>query len=256
MRVAVCCKGVPIEAMLESVQIIDGDIQYKDKEFYINEVDAYALEAAVALKAAYKTETIALTVGPLRAQEVLYIAIAKGIDQVIRIDGETSLPELITGILIPPLKELAPQLILVGVQSEDWMGGEVGVYLAQALHLGMAFAVVEICELNETHVRIKKEIGGGRKAELRLKLPAVLCVQTGIQPLRYLSAMKRQKARNAPIRSGGKLDREGIKKVISGMMAYDIKGVSLPSEKGHAEMIQGERAKKAMKVLQIIGNAV
>ena len=256
MRVAVCCKGVPVDPMLESVQIIDGDIQYKDTEYYINEVDTYALEAAIALKAAYKTETVALTVGPLRAQEVLYIAIAKGIDQVIRIDGETSLPELIAGSLIPTLIELAPQLILVGVQSEDWMGGEVGVYLAQALNMGMAFAVVEICELTETHVRIKKEIGGGRKAELRLKLPAVLCVQTGIQPLRYLSAMKRQKARNAPIKSGGKLDREGIKQMISGMLAYNIKEVSLPSKEGHAEMITGERQERVKKVLEIIGNAV
>ncbi len=256
MRVAVCCKGVPVDPMLESVQIIDGDIQYKDTEYYINEVDTYALEAAIALKAAYKTETVALTVGPLRAQEVLYIAIAKGIDQVIRIDGETSLPELIAGSLIPTLIELAPQLILVGVQSEDWMGGEVGVYLAQALNMGMAFAVVEICELTETHVRIKKEIGGGRKAELRLKLPAILCVQTGIQPLRYLSAMKRQKARNAPIKSGGKLDREGIKQMISGMLAYNIKEVSLPSKEGHAEMITGERQERVKKVLEIIGNAV
>jgi len=256
MRVAVCCKGVPVDPMLESVQIIDGDIQYKDTEYYINEVDTYALEAAIALKAAYKTETVALTVGPLRAQEVLYIAIAKGIDQVIRIDGETSLPELIAGGLIPTLIELAPQLILVGVQSEDWMGGEVGVYLAQALNMGMAFAVVEICELTETHVRIKKEIGGGRKAELRLKLPAILCVQTGIQPLRYLSAMKRQKARNAPIKSGGKLDREGIKQMISGMLAYNIKEVSLPSKEGHAEMITGERQERVKKVLEIIGNAV
>ncbi len=256
MRVAVCCKGVPVDAMLESIQIIDGDIQYRDTEFYINEVDTYALEAAIALKTAYKTETIALTVGPLRAQEVLYIAIAKGIDQVIRIDGETSLPELIAGGLIPSLKELAPQLILVGVQSEDWMGGEVGIYLAQALNMGMAFAVVEICELNETHVCIKKEIGGGRKAEVRLKLPAILCVQTGIQPLRYLSAMKRQKARNAPIKSGGKLDRENIKQMISGMMTYDLKEVSLPSKEGHAEMITGERPEKAKKILEIIGNAV
>ncbi|MDI7261809.1 MAG: hypothetical protein QME90_18085 [Thermodesulfobacteriota bacterium] len=256
MRVAVCCKGVPVDTMLESVQIMNGDIQYKDTEFYINEVDAYALEAAVALKAAYKAETMALTVGPLRTQEVLYIAIAKGIDQVVRIDGETSLPELIASGLVPPLKELAPQLILVGAQSEDWMGGEVGVYLAQALNMGVAFAVVEICEVNDTHVRIEKEIGGGRKAELRLKLPAVLCVQTGIAPLRYLSAMKRQKARNTPIKSGGRLDQEGIRQVISGMMAYDIKEVSLPSKEGHAEMIKGERPERAKKVLEIIGNVM
>jgi electron transfer flavoprotein beta subunit len=256
MRVAVCCKGVPVDAMLESVQIIDGDIKYMDTKFYVNEGDAYALEAAVVLKTTYKAETIALTVGPLRAQEVLSIAIAKGIDQVIRIDGETSLPELIAGSLIPPLKELAPQLILTGVQSEDWMGGEVGVYLAQALNMGVAFAVMEICELTDNHVRIKKEIGGGRQVELRLGLPAVLCVQTGIEPLRYLSAMKRQKARNAPIKSGGKLDREGIKQMISGMVAYDLKKVSLPSKEGHAEMITGERPEGAKRILEIIGNAV
>ncbi len=256
IRVAVCCKGVPVDPVLESIQIIDGDIYYKDTEYYINEVDAYALEAAMAIKNAYKAETIALTVGPLRAQEVLYIAIAKGIDRVIRIDGETSHPELIAGALIPTLKEIAPQIILVGVQSEDWMGGVVGIYLAQALQFGMAFAVVEICEVTETHILIKKEIGGGRKAELRLKLPSVLCVQTGIQPLRYLSAMKRQKARSSPIRSGGKLDREGITQMISGMLTYKLKDIALPSKEGYAEIITGERHEIAKKVLEIIRNSV
>jgi electron transfer flavoprotein beta subunit len=256
MRIAVCCKGVPLDAGLDSVQITDGDIQYQDTEFYINEVDAYALEAAVALKTAYQAETIALTVGPLRAQEVLYIAMAKGIDRGIRIDGETSLPEFVAGSLIQPLKELAPQLILAGVQSEDWMGGEVGVYLAHALDMSLAFAVVEICELNDTHVRVRKEIGGGRKSELRLKLPAVLCVQTGIQPLRYLSAMKRQKARNAPIKSGGKLDREDMRQALSGRAAYVIKEASLPSKERRAEMIQGDRPERAKTILEIIRKSV
>jgi electron transfer flavoprotein alpha/beta subunit len=193
-----------------------------------------------------------LSLGPLRVQEVLYYALAKGIDGVERIDGETSRPELIASGLIPVLREINPQLILVGVQSVDWIGGEVGVYLANALDMGLAFAVVEICELTQTHIRIKKEIGGGRKAELRLKLPSVLCVQTGIQPLRYVSAIKRQKARNASIQSGGKLDRERIRELISGMVAYDIKGVSLFSKEARAEMITGERPEKAIRILEII----
>ena len=88
MRVAVCCKGVPIEPTVESVQVVDGDIHFKDTDLYINEWDAYALEAALSLKNSYGAETIALTLGPLRAQEVLHIALAKGIDQVLRIDGE------------------------------------------------------------------------------------------------------------------------------------------------------------------------
>ncbi len=255
MRVAVCCKGVPVNTMLESAQIVNGDIQFRDTDFYINEFDAYAIEAALHLKNSYGAETIALSLGPLRVQEVLYYALAKGIDRVKRIDGETSRPELIASGLIPALREFDPQLILVGVQSEDWMGGEVGVYLAHALDMGVAFAVVEICELSQTHIRIKKEIGGGRKAELRLKLPSVLCVQTGIQPLRYLSATKRQKARNTSIQSGGKLDREGIKESISGMVNYDIKGVSLFSKEGHAEMIEGERPERAKRILEIIEKA-
>lgn len=255
MRVAICCKGVPVEAIRESVQISEGDILYKDTDFYINEVDAYALEAAVTLKGSYGVETVAVTVGPLRAQEVLYIALAKGIDQVLRIEGESSRPEFIVSSLLPSLRSLAPQLILVGVQSEDWMGGEVGIYLAEALGIGIAFAVVEISEVSESHVRVRKEIGGGRKADLKLTLPAVLCVQTGIQPLRYLSAMKRQKVRNTPIKSGGKLDREAVKAALPGMM-YEISEVSLPSREGQAEILTGDRSEKARKLLEIIGKAV
>jgi electron transfer flavoprotein beta subunit len=256
MRVAVCCKGVPVETRLESVHIVNGDIHFGDTDFYINEFDDYALEAAIAVKNLYGAETIALTLGPLRAQEVLYIALGKGIDRVLRIDGETSRPELIASGLIPALKEIGPQLILVGVQSEDWMGGEVGIYLSQGLNMGLAYAVIEICELNDTHVRVKKEIGGGRKAEMRLKLPSVLCIQSGIQPVRYLSMMKRQKARNNPIKLGGKLDIEGARQMISGMMTYGVKEVSLPSKEGHAEMLTGDRTEKAAKLLEIIANTL
>lgn len=81
MRVAVCCKGIPSETLFDSVHVIQGDIQFKDTEFYINEFDAYALEAAIALKKSHKVEIVALTVGPMRSQEVLYIALAKGIDR-------------------------------------------------------------------------------------------------------------------------------------------------------------------------------
>jgi electron transfer flavoprotein beta subunit len=244
-----------MNTQLESVQIVDRDIHFRDTEYDINEFDAYALEAAVVLKKSHGAETIALTLGPLRAQEALYIAMAKGIDRVLRIDGETSLPEFIAAGLVPALREIKPELILVGVQSEDWMGGEVGIYLSQALNMGLAYAVVEICELNRTQVRIRKEIGGGRKAEVLLKIPAVLCVQSGIQPLRYVSMMKRQKARNNPIQSGGKLNMEEAKQMISGMMAYKIREVLLPP-KGRAEMITGDRPERVAKVLEIIARAV
>ena len=33
MRVAICCKGVPVEAVLESVHVQEGDLLYKDTDF-------------------------------------------------------------------------------------------------------------------------------------------------------------------------------------------------------------------------------
>ncbi len=256
MKVAVCCKGVPAETLLESIDIVNGDILFKHNNLFINEFDSYALEAASALKNSYGAETVALTLGPLRAQEVLYVALAKGIDRVLRIDGETAHPELIAGGLIPALKEIQPQLILVGVQSEDWMGGEVGIYLSQALNMALAFAVIEICELNDSVVRIKKEIGGGKKAEVRLKLPAVLCIQSGIQPLRYLSMMRLRKARDNPVKLWGGLDLEKANQMVSGMGTYEVKEAFFPSREGHAEMINGDRSEKVSRLLEIIKNSV
>jgi electron transfer flavoprotein beta subunit len=256
MRVAVCCKGVPVDLTLESTKITHGDVRYENAEIYINEFDAYALEAALCLEKTYGTETTVLTLGPLRAQEVLYIAIAKGINKVLRIDGETSRPELIAAGLAPALKEIDPQIILVGVQSEDWMGGEVGIYLSQILNLSVAYAVVEICELSDAGIRVRKEMGGGRTAEVLLSLPAVLCVQSGIQPLRYLSMMKRKKARENPIKLWGKLEIDTVKQALSGVMDYEVREVSVPSTEGHAEMITGDRAEKVSKLLGIIDSTV
>jgi len=252
MKVVVCCKAVATDVTPDSVQVDNGDIRCSSGDLYINEFDEYALEAAIALKKSYDVETWAITVGSLRAQEALYIALAKGIDNVLRIGGEVGRPEPVAGALISALTELQPQLVLVGVQSEDWMGSEVGVYIAEGLGASLGFAVVEISELNDAQVRIKKEIGGGQKVDALLKLPAVLCVQSGIQQLQYVSALKRRKVRDIPIKSWGKLEDIDIQQNLKDMMNYQIVEVSAPGAGAQAIMISGERPEKAKEILKIL----
>lgn len=252
MRVVVCCKAVATDVTPDSVHITNNDLRCDSGDLFINEFDEYALEAALSLKKSYNAETVALTLGPLRAQEALYIALAKGVDQVFRIDGQTNLPERIAMGLIPALRELAPQIVLVGVQSEDWMGGEVGVYLAEGLGASIGFAVVEITELNDAQVRIKKEIGGSRNAEVILKLPAVLCVQSGIQPLQYVSALRRKKVRDTPIKLWGKLEDIDMPNNMKNMMNYQFKEVTAPEAETQATIIAGERPEKAKALLEIL----
>ena len=251
MRIAICCKGVPIDMAVDVVNNADGDINYTGTNFYINEFDSYALETALNLKQKYNMETIAISLGPLRSQEVLYFALAKGIDKAIRIDGQTGRPEMIASGLLPVLKEVDPQLVLVGVQSEDWMGAEVGIYLAQALNMSRAYAVTEIKEINESEVRVKKELGAGKTAEVVLKLPAVLCIQSGIHPLQYISKGRLKRARSLPINMGGSVDPKDVKEKIPGMTSYEVVSVEEPSREGQAEMITGERSEKAKKLIEI-----
>jgi len=252
MRVVVCCKAVATDVTPDSVHIINNDLHCDSGDLFINELDEYALEAALSLKKSHLAETVALTLGPLRAQEALYVALAKGIDRVLRIHGETSSPERIAMGLVPALRELAPQIILVGVQSEDWMGSEVGIYLAEALGASIGMAVVEIAELNEAQVRIKKEIGGGRNAEVILKLPAVLCVQSGIKPLQYVSALRKKKVRDTPIKLWGKLEDINIPNQMKNMMNYQFKKVSAPEAETQATILSGERPEKAKAFLEIL----
>lgn len=252
MKVVVCCKAVPLEANPESLKIVGDEIHYGGGDLYTSEIDEYAIEAAVALKKTYGAETWAVTVGPLRAQVGLYIALAKGIENVARIDSETLRPELVANSLIALFKELKPDLVLVGVQSEDWMGGEVGAYVAEGLGASLGFAAVAITALDDKRVEIKKEIGGGSKVKMSLNLPAVLCVQSGIQPLQYISAMRRRQVRDLPIKLWGQMADLPVLENVKGMTKYQVKEISVPKAKSHARMIEGERANKAKQVVEII----
>ncbi len=246
MKIVVCCKAVPVDVDVERVRVVDGEIRTSCKELFINEVDEYALEAALALKKSCNAEVWAVTVGSLMSQEALYTALAKGVDHVLRIEGETERPEMIAAKLIGALKTMAPDLVLTGVQSLDWMGGEVGVYVGEGLRMPVAYAVVEIVAVDEKSVRVIKEIGGGRKAEMVLDLPAVLCVQSGVQTLQYVSSIKRRKVR------GTFIDVRDNDAAADRPERIQAVRVSAPVDRKHAEMITGERTEKIRKVLEII----
>lgn len=54
----------------------------------------------------------------------------------------------------------------------------------------------------------------------------------------------------------GRLNLEDAMKMISGMGAYEIAEVTIPSREGRAEMITGDQSEKATRLLEIITKAV
>ena len=251
MKVAICCKAVPLDVEADKVEVKEGEVRTNSRDLFLNEMDEYAIEAALALRKTHDIETWAVTVGPLRAQEALYVALAKGVNHAWRVDSSSERPENVGSALVGALKELKPDLILTGVQSADWMGAEVGIYIGESLAISHAFAVVEILELNSEGVRIRKEIGGGRKAEMMLTMPAVLCIQSGIQRLQYVSAMRRKKMRDTPIQTSVSQAPSGSDP-FQALARYRVIDAAAPESRGHAEMIAGERAERVARVLEII----
>ena len=160
-------------------------------EWELNEWDTFSLEAALALReAAGEGEVVAITVGDEEAEEGLLSALAKGADRGLRIwDDELAgaAPDAlaVARVLAAAVGRESPDLVLCGVQSSDAVNSATGVALAG--HLGLAHvAVVKGLERDGSALTVERELEGGLVERLRVALPALLTIQTGINEPRAL----------------------------------------------------------------------
>lgn len=200
MDIVVCIKALcmsPVRFTLSG----DGErIDCGSRTLVMNEVDEYALEQALVMKGELGGTVTAISAGGLSSQDVLYVAKAKGADRAMRVAAEYADPVSVSAVLAKAIEQLHYDLILTGVESSDSMSGQTGICLAAKLGLPFAYAVTAIdARLNLGWVRIRKELGAGVYQVLDIRLPATLCVQSGIQPLKYTPPAKIIRARREPL---------------------------------------------------------
>ena len=205
MRILVCVKSVP-EAEANFRINREGNF-YDEAElaFKVNEYDLCAVEEAVRIKEQCGDGRITIvSVGPARVDEQIKKAMALGAGYGVRIDDSAqpardalSLASLIAAWARPQEFDL----ILCGVMSEDLQRGQVGPMLAQLLGRPCATTVVKIeLEAGQKSAVVERELEGGLRERVRLPLPAVLTIQSGINIPRYasLSNMLRVKKLEIP----------------------------------------------------------
>ena len=195
MKIAVCCKAVPGPVTDVTVEPGGDALRFRSQLQSMNECDEYAMEEAIVLKRQYGGEIVALTMGGISTQEILYAAAAKGADRIVRVDAVVQDPAAASLVLAAALKTVGADLVLTGTQSRDSLSSFVGVAIAQRLDLPFAFAVTAIEKDGDNAIKVRKELGGGRSADVRLPLPALVCIQTGIQPLNYVPPARMMRAR-------------------------------------------------------------
>src|SRR4029077_16005715 len=113
-------------------------IEESDLSFEVNESDGYALEEALRLKEKHSGEVIVCSMGPQRAKAVIKDALARGADRAIHVVGDDLAhlsPFAAASVLAAAVRDEQPDLIMTGLQSDDYGFAQTGVIMAELLSM-------------------------------------------------------------------------------------------------------------------------
>ena len=203
MKILVCLKQVPD---MESRFRVNGTNDWYDEAdlaFRINEYDEYAVEQAVMLKEQLGAipEITVLSIGPGRVNEALRKALAMGCDSGVHIQDDTSHqkdPWQIAAVIVGYARDKGFDLIFTGMQSQDRGSAQVGVMVAELMRYACATTLVGFGYDNGV-ITARRELEGGARAVVKLRLPAVVTCQLGLNVPRYPTLPNIMKAKRKEI---------------------------------------------------------
>ncbi len=252
MKILVCVKQIPD---MERIVVRDGADGMATLEafgeFRMNRFDEFAVEEAVCIKETLDAAHVdVITVGPERVAHVLKRAIGMGADAGIHLQTPTDTdpgPAAVAAWIAGYARSKEYGLILCGSMSEDGMHGQVGPMVAAHLNLPYATQVIEIEPAQDrSGLSIQREIEGGAREMLDIRMPAVLALQPGINRPRYPSLSRLLRAnRQAPETiPTSTLEPAGA--------WVDCLGLVLPAPMRASQVITGSALEKADRLVAML----
>ena len=158
-----------------------------------------AVEEAVRLKErGLADEIVAVSIGPVQAQETIRTALAMGADRGILIQTDTDYEPLeVAKLLKAVIAEENPGLVLMGKQAIDGDNNAVGQMLSALLDWPQATFASKL-EIAGDKAKVTREVDGGLQT-LELDLPAVVTADLRLNEPRYASLPNIMKAKKKPI---------------------------------------------------------
>jgi electron transfer flavoprotein beta subunit len=224
----------------------------EDVSYEVNEPDAFALEEALRQKEKHKGEVVVITAGPARASQVLREALAKGADRAIHLEDDAFVgfdAYNTARAIAESIKDEKFDLILTGLQSDDYGYAQTGVILAQILELPHATIIMAI-EKTDAGIRVKRELEAGFFQFVDVPLPAVLTIQSGINKLRYATLIGIKQAKTKPMR---KVTLAEVQSAVGGNL-QKIEKLYVPQKSKNTEFLEGPPAEIAKKLVDKLKN--
>ncbi len=199
MKVLVAVKRVLDFNVKARVKPDGSGVDLANVKMSMNPFDEIAVEEAVRLQeTGTATETIAVSIGPDKAQETIRTALAMGIDRGIHIKTDAEVePLAVAKILAKIVEDENPDLVLLGKQAIDDDCNQTGQMLAALLDWPQATFANEVKKEGSSLV-VGREIDGGIQT-IKVELPAIVTTDLRLNEPRYASLPNIMKAKRKPI---------------------------------------------------------
>jgi electron transfer flavoprotein beta subunit len=162
-------------------------------------------------------------------------------------------PIAVARVLAAAVGRESPDLVLCGVQSSDAVNGATGIALAGLLDLAHVAVVKKIdYDAASATATVERELEGGLIEVLRVRTPALLTVQTGINQPRYATLRAIKQAREKPM-AVEDLDGLGLDAAAVGAAAGSRRrDLAVPDRSAGAEMLEGSTAEIAGRIVELV----
>lgn len=187
MKIIVLMKQVASKDAILRINKVGTWIEEGDLSFEVSESDGYALEEALRVREKLGGEVVVCSMGPQRSKSVIKDALARGADRAIHVVGDNLAhlsPYAAASALVEAVRNERPDLIMTGLQSDDYGYGQTGVIVAELLGMPHATIVIEV-DASGDKLRVKRELEGGWYQWYSMPTPALLTIQSGISQIRY-----------------------------------------------------------------------
>src|SRR3981189_1569869 len=202
MKICVLVKEVPDAAVEKRIDASTGRLD-RSGEKNLNPYDTHAIEAAMQIKeggAVHTDEIVAVSMGPESAVRALHKAVSLGADRSVHLtDAALAGSDVAaTGYaLAKALEREAPDLVLLGQQSDDGECYTIGAVVADHLQAPSLTQVIKL-DVADGTLRCGRQAEYGY-ATVEVELPAVISVGDAINEPRYPSLKAIMGAKKKPL---------------------------------------------------------
>jgi len=241
VKIMVCLKQVPHQDARLDIGADGTWIKEDGIKFEINSYDTYALEEALRIKDAGEAEVLVVSIGPDRVTQALRTALGMGADRAVHVkDDEANGSDAlgVAKILAAVAKEESPDLIYMGLMSDDGNFAAVAPMLASLVGVPYTTAAIKIERANGS-VTVDREIEGGASEVVELQVPCLIAVQSGLNQVRYASLKGIMAAKKKPLDVKSVADLGISGQVGAGAAKVKVTKIAPPVKGDTAEILKG-----------------